>query len=183
MLLIVTTYPCFVAHIQSAPFKRCSIAALHTARRRLCCALFHQWITRSVFTSFLSWFDFFFLLLPVQHGRLRFTVIRCGTVLLMAGLRVLACELLNSGATSLWLSASSHLNVECHSISVTSNLTVSPLSPPPPLPPSILWCTLITHCMSTLQVCCHILSFVSSSIFSLSHVQTQKQINAFDHRH
>lgn len=182
MLLIVTTYPCFVAQIKVLLSKGAPL--LHYIQRAD--AFVVHCSTNESLDQFppLSSADLiFFLLLPVQHGRLRFTVIRCGTVLLMAGLRVLACELLNSGATSLWLSASSHLNVECHSISMTSNLTVSPLSPPPPPPPSILWCTLTTHCMPTSQLCCHVLSFVSSSIFSLSHVQTQKQINAFDHRH
>lgn len=113
----------------------------------------------------------FFLLLPVQHGRLRFTVIRCGTVLLMAGLRVLACELLNSGATSLWLSASSHLNVECHSISMTSNLTVSPLHllllPPSsdvPLQP--------TAC--PLHRCAVMFSLLFLLPFSLSHMYRHK---------
>lgn len=56
----------------------------------------------------------------------------------MLELRVLACDLLNSGATSLWLSASHHLNVEWYSITVTPNPPASPL-PLPPHPSSSIW--------------------------------------------
>lgn len=75
-------------------------------------------------------------LMPLLQCWLQFNVIRYWIALLMAALRVLACELLNSGATSLWLSAPHYSNVEWHSTCVTPSPPTSPL---PPAPSSSLW--------------------------------------------